>query len=274
MDKQTILLEAKAAAPQRPSLDEHREAILLLRRKEYSWRQIAQFLTDRGVPTDHTSVYRLVHSTTKPKPATVKTTTTSLPKAEEYERALETIEISPKQRLMLRAHYHAVNRSITYTDLAKAAGYEGNDPANSQYGGLGRKIGEVIGYDFVELGNKSRELFYSSAIGCGNPYTPGPVQLLMHHELARAIANLGWFDSDALHRRGAELAKRIADEDLGNLEHFLGNQGPSDEVTLDLDFITTLANAIKLDDSVLPKFADNNGIGAFLNGLAETIDAR
>ena len=58
------------------------------------------------------------------------------------------------------------------------------------------------------------------------------------------------------------------------MEHFLGNEGPSDEVTLDLDFIPKLANAMRIDDSELPKFADNNEIQAFLNGLAEAIEAR
>ena len=37
--------------------------------------------------------------------------------------------------------------------------------------------------------------FYSSALGLGNPMTPvgAEFELVMHHELAKALEQLGWF---------------------------------------------------------------------------------
>jgi len=54
-----ILKEAKAA-PSKATLDSQRESILLLRKKGYSWREVATFLSERGVETDHTAVFRLI----------------------------------------------------------------------------------------------------------------------------------------------------------------------------------------------------------------------
>jgi hypothetical protein len=110
-------------------------------------------------------------------------------KVDEYQKALKEINISDKQKLMLEAHYKATNRSITYTELAKAAGYDDFTVANNQYGKLGRLIGEAVGFEFVKL-DKDRT-FYSSSIGMPNSYTEGDFQLVMHHELAKAIEKSG-----------------------------------------------------------------------------------
>ena len=56
-DRDDILAEARAAPP-KIRLEEYREAVEALRNKGYSWREIADFLTQRGVVTDHTRVYR------------------------------------------------------------------------------------------------------------------------------------------------------------------------------------------------------------------------
>ena len=96
---------------------------------------------------------------------------------------------------MLGAHYRAHNRTITYTELARAGGADSHRSANSNYGRLGRALGEALNMRFVQGGSRNAP-FYSSALGMGNPYTPEGVhfQLVMHHELAKAIAQLGWFD--------------------------------------------------------------------------------
>ena len=52
-----ILADAKAAPP-KVRLEEYREAVEALREKGYSWREVADFLSQRGVVTDHTRVYR------------------------------------------------------------------------------------------------------------------------------------------------------------------------------------------------------------------------
>ena len=114
-----------------------------------------------------------------------------IPPAADYKKALSEIKINEGQKAMLRAHFSAHNRSITYTELAAAAGYDDYKTANLHYGLLGKKLGEALSFNYWEHDDGSK--FYSSAIGHGNPYTTGDFQLEMHHELAKAIVDLGWF---------------------------------------------------------------------------------
>ena len=58
MNLEKILADAKAAPP-KVMLEEYREAVEELRKKGFSWRGIADFLTERGVETDHTQIYRM-----------------------------------------------------------------------------------------------------------------------------------------------------------------------------------------------------------------------
>ncbi len=57
MNRDTILAAALAAPP-KAKLEEHREAVQALRHKGFTWREIADFLTEQGVQTDHTRIYR------------------------------------------------------------------------------------------------------------------------------------------------------------------------------------------------------------------------
>jgi hypothetical protein len=57
--EEDILRDAKAA-PSKQTLQAQKEPIALLRAKGYTWREIATFLNERGVETDHTAVYRLL----------------------------------------------------------------------------------------------------------------------------------------------------------------------------------------------------------------------
>ncbi len=50
---------AAKAAPSKVRLEEYREAVQVLRDKGFTWREIAEFLTERGIPTDHTRLHRL-----------------------------------------------------------------------------------------------------------------------------------------------------------------------------------------------------------------------
>ena len=87
-----------------------------------------------------------------------------------------------------------VNRTVNYTDLAAQVGPESHVVANSQYGKLGRALGEALSINFA-FSEVRNEPFYGSAIGTDNPYkTPkAEYELVMHHELAKAIQQLGWF---------------------------------------------------------------------------------
>lgn len=184
------ILAAARRAPERRGLAEHREAVRLLRTKGYTWRNIATFLTDNGFATDHTTLFR----TFKDLPA--MTRTIEIPDATAYAEALTSIKLNDAQKKMLLAHYRAHNRSITYTALAHAAGKNDHEYANRWYGEVGRRLGEAIGFRFNEYehGSEVKE-FYSSAIGQQNHYTTGEFQLVMHHELAKAIASLGWAEA-------------------------------------------------------------------------------
>ena len=95
-----------------------------------------------------------------------------VPTAAEYALALQEIKITDIQRKMLEFHYHAHNRTATYTQLAISAGYESNPVANSQYGTLGARLGTHLKMKFVPLNEDDPKSlpFYSSAIGTGKKY--------------------------------------------------------------------------------------------------------
>ena len=190
VDVKEVLREAKAA-PEAAGLEAHREAVLVLRRKGYSWRDIAAFLKVRGVATDHTKVFRLIKGRNA-------MTVVKVPLAADYKAALSTLKITDKQRQMLKAHYEAPNRSITFRALAGAAGFKGdNSAANLQYGLLGGALGDALGFQFEKISDESEVDFRSSAIAMPTPreYRAGDeFEILMHHELAKALDELRWFN--------------------------------------------------------------------------------
>ncbi len=190
-----ILKDAKKA-PSKFELDTHLDAIKALRNKGYSWREIASFLNEHGVKTDHTKIFRFMNKKRNKKMNDYKDY--FVPTSDEYVKTLKSLEndISENQMLMLKHHYQAHNRMVTYTELAKVANYPDFKSANLQYGKLGRLIGEKLNMVFAPLEeNRDDSLpFYSSAIGSGNIYKSddNEFQLIMHHEVAKALQNLGW----------------------------------------------------------------------------------
>lgn len=180
-----ILADAQRLPVKEPLL-KHKRAVLLLRTKGYTWREISDFLRERGVSADHTTLSRLF------KGASQMVNTTTVPTAQEYVAALENLKISEIQMKMLLAHYAQHNRSITYTQLGQAAGYATNKTANSEYGSFGHALGDALGFTFVDLNESTGTKFYSSAIGMGNQYAEGEFQIVMHHELAKALEQLKW----------------------------------------------------------------------------------
>ncbi|PNG49924.1 MULTISPECIES: hypothetical protein [unclassified Variovorax] len=198
----TILNDALAAAP-KEGLELYLEAIEALREKGHTWREIASFLTERGVPTDHSKVFRLA---TRREKVEAEVMRFEVPSADRYASALLQLEqeggVSAMGRAMLERHFRAHNRTVTFTELGNAAAQvkEGARTsksyrlANVLYGKLARKLGESLKMSFAPNPGSS-EPFYSSAIGLANPMQPkgGEFQLVMHHELAKAFDLLGWF---------------------------------------------------------------------------------
>jgi hypothetical protein len=197
------LLAAAKALPLRSNLEDHYETVATLRSKGLTWREIAEWLGENGIETDHAKVFRMFSRRESERSFTV-------PSAEQYQQALESLRRKDKLNgsalAMLRLHHSAHNRTVTYTALAQAGatasappGAEAGSPnhraANSTYGKLGRMIGEAIdaNFRFAPADDKGTP-FYSSAIGAPNPWKPdgGHFQLVMHHELAKALDRLGW----------------------------------------------------------------------------------
>lgn len=196
------LLRAAQAAPTKDNLRAHLPTIEALRAKNYTFRDIAAFLTEHGVPADHSKVFRLI---AKHEKARAEAEAFQVPAAQNYVAALTALDskgrISASAKAMLCHHYQAHNRTVTYTDLARAgAKSRGGDSdaashrsANSAYGKFGRLLGEQLGMAFAPSDDRGAP-FYSSSIGLGNPVTPpsAEFQLVMHHELAKALGVLGW----------------------------------------------------------------------------------
>jgi hypothetical protein len=178
--------------PARETLAEHRKTIAVLRSKNYTWREIAQFLTERGVVTDHTRIYRFMGAKMKEQ--------FSIPTAASYEEALTRLKnstkVNDKQWGMLAFHLAAHNRTASFRQLGQAVGYEVG-PAKLHYGKFGGLLGSELGMVFAKMRQDDAESgdFSSSAIGSGSHYrdSDGEFQLIMHHELAKALERLDWF---------------------------------------------------------------------------------
>ena len=62
----------------------------------------------------------------------------------EFKRALAQITPTDKQKKFLQAHYRAVGRVATTTNLKVAAGYKSYGAVNLQYGGLAKRIAKIL----------------------------------------------------------------------------------------------------------------------------------
>ena len=68
-----------------------------------------------------------------------------MPTIDDFVAAIKAVDVKPGQYAMLKAHYKAINHTITSTRLAGAAGYKGYQAANLWYGKLGKSIGVALG---------------------------------------------------------------------------------------------------------------------------------
>lgn len=180
------LLTAALAVTDKDDLREHLGTIALLRNKNLSWREIAEFMQQHGVQVDHARLYRVF--------AKHLAAAALVPTATQYAVGLRAITISPRQLSMLRYHYEAHNRTVTYTELAKAVGKDDHQVANKAYGDLGAALGRAIGFEFPMAPQRGKP-FYSGALGIDAPRSASnEYRLMMHHELAKAISTLHLFN--------------------------------------------------------------------------------
>jgi len=181
------ILKIALKAPDKDELVQHLATVCALRDKNYSWREIADFLGEHGIQAEHTKLFRL-HTK-------YRSLAMNVPDSQTYQVGLKAIKLTAAQTRMLAFHYAAHNRTVTYTELAKSIDSTDYRSANISYGKLGRALGEAIGYTF-SIASARGEPFYSSALGIDAPRTEtNEYRLMMHHELAKAIDSLGMFDA-------------------------------------------------------------------------------
>lgn len=180
------LLQAAQSAPDKDDTQAHLGTIAALRSKGYSWREISAFMAEHGVSIDHARLYRAY---TRHLAGVI-----NVPSSTQYVEGLKGIKMSAQQRAMLECHYKSLNRTVTYTELARAVGKPDYQVANKLYGNLGAELGRRIGFEFPMASTRGKP-FYSGSIGIDAPRGPSnEYRLMMHHELAKAIAEFKLFD--------------------------------------------------------------------------------
>lgn len=93
--------------------------------------------------------------------------------------------VTDTQLQLLRLHYHAPQRTVTATQLARQVGYRHYSVANAQYGRLGRLMGEQLGYNPTEERLGNLVTFERRR---------GEWHWLMRSEVAQALEQLGWVE--------------------------------------------------------------------------------
>lgn len=93
--------------------------------------------------------------------------------------------VTDTQRKMLSAHYHAPDRTLTASQLACAAGFGSHQATNSNYGRLGRLVGEWISFPFESE-------YWVESLATWNRDGDEELRLTMRPELAQALEQLGW----------------------------------------------------------------------------------
>lgn len=133
-----------------------------------------------------------------------------VPSIQQYVAAFQRVgNLTDHQTQMLRTHYYAPERTITATEMARAMGYKRYSPANSQYGRLGRLLGEQLDYNpmqerlgtLVTFDKRQDEWHW-----------------IMRPEVAQALERLGWVkDSVSLPKEAQFQEDSVADKLLDSI---------------------------------------------------------
>ena len=126
-------------------------------------------------------------------------TSLAIPSAQQYALALKQLDqdkkLNKSARLMLQCHYEAPDRTVSYSQLAKAADLE---EAHLVYGTFCRALGEALAFPFRNS-MKREAPYYGSVIGHDINKIPGQeFKLRMYAEVAAAIELLGWYQASVL----------------------------------------------------------------------------
>jgi len=122
--------------------------------------------------------------------STSEQSVSAAPSADQYMAAFRKLDnVTDSQVQMLRLHYHAPERTITATQMAHAAGYDHYSVANSQYGRLGRLVGDQLEYNPMKMRLGTLVTFEKRQ---------GEWHWLMRPQVAQALECLGWVEGTAI----------------------------------------------------------------------------
>ena len=111
-----------------------------------------------------------------------------VPTAEEFGVALQSARLTPRQKMMLRAHAAADDAGLTATAIADAAGYRNFSSANAHYGKAGRLMAEAMGITPPDApARDGQTLTGVLATGAAGQDPSAEVVWVMHPELRAAI---------------------------------------------------------------------------------------
>lgn len=116
-----------------------------------------------------------------------------VPTAEEYVQAFERIHqrIGHHHWLMLRAHYHAPDRTMSAGGLARAAGYRSYSSANEKYGLLGKMLADELSVTPPLTYEKTKLPVWTSTLAEEGPLNDdGRMTWRMRPEVAGALERL------------------------------------------------------------------------------------
>jgi hypothetical protein len=117
---------------------------------------------------------------------------------DDYRRALEAIkpQLTDGHLAMLKAHFRAPHRTITASQLAAAAGYEGYQGANLQYAYVAQKIAEFLNFS-PPIHKDGEQHFWTFTIANGywHPSHEGTENIwhsVLHPQVIAALQILNW----------------------------------------------------------------------------------
>lgn len=115
----------------------------------------------------------------------------SVPSPSEYKSAFKNIAITELQLKMLEIHYQSPEYTLTATQMANALGYPHYSVSNGNYGRLGSRLGDALGWkpDDFDLGVSVLSTFAKPE----NNW-----QWIMRPEVISALESLGWVNPSTI----------------------------------------------------------------------------
>jgi hypothetical protein len=115
------------------------------------------------------------------------------PTSTEYVRAFQNIigDLPESYTAMLKAHYHAPNRTLTATQLAEAGHYKNWSSANLHYGLLGKRVYEELPIQLPTRDDGTMIYTFALATGDNLKQDEAQWQWKLRPEVAEAIEYLG-----------------------------------------------------------------------------------